>query len=376
MNVIRYKVKTNMSSIRGRRLDTSAAEQGIVAIFSVMIIMGILTLLIIGYSNITRQAQQRTLNEQLNTQAFYAAESGINEARRALLANIANPSVVNKTDCQGGSYDYQMDPILGIEYTCLLIDVEPPSAVFDGLNVAGEGEPIVTRLESADGSVIASINVNWDSWDPNDSAINRTFTAGSPTFPTETIWASSIGALRVDLVPVSAALDRAATVNSSYTFFLYPSSNGAIPANNSVGVVAGVNNQAGTLITNCSSPAPYRCRGRINIIGGSTAYYMRIQAYYNAVSTEFVAYNSVGSVSELRNGQALIDATGKAADVYRRVQVHVPIRADASYFNGLHEAFSLLTADSLCKRIVGAPQGAPGTGSIVSGGAGDPACNI
>jgi len=32
-------------------------------------------------SNITRQAQRRTLDDQLNTQAFYAAESGINDAK-------------------------------------------------------------------------------------------------------------------------------------------------------------------------------------------------------------------------------------------------------------------------------------------------------
>ena len=80
-----------MSSMRDTR-NSKINEAGFIAIFSVLVIMGILTLLTIGFSNVTRQAQKRALDDHLNTHAFYAAESGINIAK--------SKPLVDKPDCE------------------------------------------------------------------------------------------------------------------------------------------------------------------------------------------------------------------------------------------------------------------------------------
>ena len=59
----------------------------------------------------------------------------------------------------------------------------------------------------------------------------------------------------------------------------------------------------------------------------------------------------------LRDGQAEVDATGRAADVLRRIQVRVPIKR-----NFIFPEFALGTADSICKRFVTWP------GSLTSSG--------
>ena len=67
-----------------KHLKIHQEQDGIIAFFSVLVIMGILTLLTIGFSKVTRDAKKRTFDDALNTQAFYAAETGVNGAITAV----------------------------------------------------------------------------------------------------------------------------------------------------------------------------------------------------------------------------------------------------------------------------------------------------
>src|SRR5690349_2098676 len=85
--------------MKSRRAEVSG-QQGFVSIFAVLIIMSVLTLIAIGFSMVSRQAEKNTLDDQLNTQAFYAAESGINDVSRIVDA-AASGSRFEKPDCDG-----------------------------------------------------------------------------------------------------------------------------------------------------------------------------------------------------------------------------------------------------------------------------------
>jgi hypothetical protein len=375
---------TVYTSISMKKTKLHSSEHGLIAIFSVMVIMGILTLLAIGFSKVVLQAQYRTLNDQLNTQAFYAAESGINDALRALSANSADITLAQKDTCATGgnyAYNYMIDAALGIEYTCVLVDVDPPSITFSDVPVAGASDPTVTLLEPADGSDITEVNFAWDSQDSSDPIPSFSFNGGgSPELPTAAAWGNSIGVLRVDLVPLSAVRSvtnsRRDMVDLTYSFLVYPTDDPAIAINNLIGGGRGHTNQGGTLMTRCQAsvlPGDYRCRATVDLNPDVVGpLYMRVQSYYNPVRTEF----TVTGVDELVGGQILIDVTGKANGVFRRLQVSVPAVPGASYLGGIHNPYALLTADSLCKRLIAAPQSGGVGGSTVVGGGGDAACDI
>ena len=73
-------------------------QKGIASLVIVILIMFLLTLIVLAMTRNTNQQQRQALDRQLNSQAFYAAESGVNDAFH-YLAN--TPGVADtKEDCE------------------------------------------------------------------------------------------------------------------------------------------------------------------------------------------------------------------------------------------------------------------------------------
>jgi hypothetical protein len=70
------------------RLAGLRREGGFVSIIVCMIIMTILSLITIGFAQIMAREQRQALDRQLSSQAFYAAESGVNDALMLTLVAI------------------------------------------------------------------------------------------------------------------------------------------------------------------------------------------------------------------------------------------------------------------------------------------------
>ena len=118
--------------------DFQQDEQGIVAIVVTMIIMIILTLIVTGFAQLARREQRATLDRQLASQAFYAAESGINDARRALEdPDFSGPLRGQKDSCDplasAANVDSLVDKNIGlnISYPCLLINTKLKNSIVD-----------------------------------------------------------------------------------------------------------------------------------------------------------------------------------------------------------------------------------------------------
>src|SRR5688572_1479839 len=115
------------------RLSHQQKEAGMVAIMVTMILMIVISLIVLGFAQISRRNQRQTLDRQLSTQAFYAAETGINDA--AELIKGASGVVPDKPDCasSGGGF-YTLTPTIdatnNVEYTCLTVDPSPESLVY------------------------------------------------------------------------------------------------------------------------------------------------------------------------------------------------------------------------------------------------------
>ena len=330
-------------------------QGGFVSIFTVIIIMSILTLLTIGFTTVTQRAQRVTLDNQQNTQAFYAAESGVNDAIREL--RTVNSSLV-KNDCQtGGSLNaFNYGDLSGsdgfdVSYTCVLVIANPTTQSFDSIPVLGSGEPVVTTLASQTGDNITSVRIAFDSTQGVADAVGPTpagsvFSANDPILPNVSSWGSRVGILRVDLVPV-ASVDRNSLISNSYSTYLIPNETGST----SFTVNNGATNQAASFEVDCTNAVP-RCTGTLNLNGVSAnRFKVRLTAYYKSVRVSSLEiYNGASLLNQI-DGQVIIDSTGKSGDILRRIQVAYPLNRSVGY----HDPFALNTAGDICKRLLSAP---------------------
>jgi len=193
---------------------------------------------------------------------------------------------------------------------------------------------------SANSTNLSRITVIWKTKDNTDTP-----TVGCPTgvtnvfSPADASWACGYGVLRVDLLPTNGTFNFASLQSRTMTTFLVPLSTGG---NTSQGYVAGSGNNL--LGVDCTDD---ECS--FSFIGLSTnQYYMRISSIYKPVSMQVNAYDASNTLLSLKDAQAVIDATGKAQDVLRRVQVHVPLTASSQ--NQVSD-YALQSTDSVCKRF-------------------------
>ncbi len=338
-------------------------ETGFVSIFSVIIIMAILALITIGFTNVTRRAQRNTLDNQQATQAFYAAESGVNDAKRAIIAarEAPIPTDYNKTTCDGDptNFNYVLSADLAAGYTCVLVDSTPPSLVYDTVPVIGAGEPIVAPLRRDDGGTVDTARITWDSPQGLADPIPATGMAGSnPILPDQAGWGNGVGMLRVDLVPITS-LGRSDMVTNSYTVFLVPSTSGVTTDTISPGTAE----QGRTIAVDCGTVAP-RCQVTLTLGAPSAEFRMRLTSYYQPTRIHGIEILNGGTVVDTAGGQALIDSTGRSNDVFRRIQVRMPLNASP----GLHVPFALLSAGDVCKRLIAAPPSGSSPGVAITEG--------
>lgn len=354
----------------------SDRSEGFVAIFSVLVIMGILTLLTIGFSNITRQAQKRALDDHLSNQAFYAAESGVNIAK-------AGDLTVDKTDCAPPSVgDYDIDAAQNISVSCLLVDSTVKDILDSGVPDIGNGDPVVREVYATD--PIVTMKVEWDSVNKTDPIIDLgTSTTDSPRLLPNSEWKDStgkngVGVLRVDLVPVGEAYNRSSSVTGGYTFYLYPSMN---VASSQATLSRGSGDQGTVLVGQCNSGVGsegHRCNSNITFNPGPEQnFFLRLSSYYNPVGTRITGVDTNNDPVEFERTQAVIDSTGKANDIYRRIQVRVPIDP---IVNNPHVPFAVFGGNEICKLLtisdttisntcIGEENVVLGATSIPSGGA-------
>lgn len=347
--------------------EPGSSQQGFVSIFTVIIIMSLLTLVAIGFSNITRHAQRRTLDNQLNTQAFYAAESGVNDARVALAAAVAAGNYsYSKTTCDGqdpgNSFKYNFDTGLNVGYSCVLINSNPSDIRLNSVGIEGSGVAKTVTLASSTAATINQFSVLWDSTATTDALP----TTSTPSLTPRAPWGTKVGMLRMDVVPVVAgALDRATLVANTYTAFFYPSTS-------NLGVTTkswspGPANQGSVDLVRCNATG-LRCRLDVTLLapGISNRYVLRLQAIYNDVQIGIAdVKDTLNNTVTLTDGQAVVDVTGKANDVFRRVQVRLPL--NPSGFTG---SMALQTADSVCKLLATGPTTTVDTSGIPIASAG------
>lgn len=333
------------------------SQEGVISILVTLVLMIVISLVVLGFAQVARRTQSQQLNQQLTTQAFYAAETAVNDVINLIVNSNPAPTVaqMNKPTCNnlggGNFYSALPSPTISspgaVSYTCVTVDPSPNVLQYD----VGTTSSVVPLTASS--GTINTVSLLWKAQGTNPW-VNCPTTATS-IFSSWNTWTSGncgYGVLRIDLVPTAAAnLDAPTLEKNTLTSFLVPDTHGANPATlhyqNPVGTLNSGDNVLGVKCTNAN------CSVTIDRLGQSQ-YYLRVSSIYRPATLQVSASGPGGPVG-LSGAQIVIDATGKAQGQLRRIQENIPLASQ----NQLSD-FAIETYDSVCKRF--AVMGGSGSG--------------
>ena len=341
-------------------------QSGLVSITVTLIIMTLVMLMASSFALLMRREQRQALDRQLSAQAFYAAESGVNDAIEKIRTETLTSDVRScDTAAQNNistQQNRQLDPVAGVTYTCVLVSLAPPN--FEKSPVDTDTSTVV-KLQSA-GNNIQRVQISWqdanggDEFTPSTNNNHLLPQSGVSDPKTNSLTASDgTGMLRATLMPLrNGAIDRANLIADAKTYFLYPKGSNtrggmgrqdygrAFPDDNGSFIDGECNAGNNPAVT---PNRPRHCNTEIYNLNSlnTKVVYLRLKSLYRATNVHVRIFGSNTNVPDgIIGAQATIDATGKANDVLRRIQVKVPL--ENSYAG---PEYAIESMESICKRL-------------------------
>ncbi len=329
-------------------------ERGMASIIVTIVLIIVMTLVVLSMSQNSITEQRQALDRQLSDQAFYNAESGINDWANWLYNNPG--AKVEKTSCDVSSDfpnapDSQVGPDESNGYTCILYDKAPSSIIFNQLDPSdGKTVGITPNID------MERLVFSWAAPGVNDNVTN---TSGCNLTPSSLLPAAmpvdcNLPILKVNLIDPNQG-NRDGLINNSFIGYFLPGNaasgasinissgkGGTSPQNSNQGVMGVahcVNNEGCSLTVNLSSLDDGHLPATETLV-------LRLKTTYLPGDIEITGYDTNGNKVRFINSQILIDSTGKSNDVLRRVQVRLPA---SNQYTGLD--FTLRSVDSICKLI-------------------------
>jgi hypothetical protein len=330
-------------------------EQGFVSIITASIVMIIITLVVIGFSQVMQREQRQSLDRQLSSQAAYAAETAVND----VYAQLQSGALVDeeKPDCDVSSFPNGgvVNPGSNNEaaYTCVTFDQTPEFLEFNNGSITTQQSKIFPLQPKSvdDSALVSSLRFSWNGARGETSL---TLPNNPNTLPTNAA-STGVPILRVDLVrlPLAQPVSRDTLIEETTTFFLYPTSSTSNNAGDYASLI-GLANKGTVIPVYCDETQAYACVYELENMDTSgqesNRYIARIKSIYNDADLLIEGESTgPGRVFEFIGAQIFIDATGKSNDVLRRISVQI---ANPSY--PIPE-FVVQGLDGICKGITIAP---------------------
>jgi len=345
-------------------------QKGSVSLF--IVIFAALLILTVGtaFVVIMIQGQSQATSDDLSRSALDSANAGVEDAKRAIAAygvnNCAssttgpcpnlksaltssdptNPNAMTST-CKatisagvatatsGTTVQVGSDSSLDQAYTCVNVQLNTPD--YEGSLAQGESRLIpLTGVTDFD-----TVEVSWFSEANFTTAGGGTMPlangTGSLTMPTSGDWHANLPTvMRAQLLEVPKTGSFKLTnfnpdpttqknpCTNTATFFLYPVSAGATTLS------CGVTNPVGIKCTSTFTTNAYACTADLDpaltgVSATNRSAYLRLTALYNT-STDFsVTLKKAGTTVYFSGVQPIVDSTGRANDLYRRVSDRVEV---------------------------------------------------
>jgi hypothetical protein len=327
------------------------SQAGMASILITMVTMIVISLIVLGFATISRQEQGQTLDQQLNTQAFYAAETAVNDARQVVdAAANSGLAIPSKNACTtnttpGANYPTALpgndgvvidasDP--SVTYTCLLVNPAPSSLIYQGVGDDSVVVPVTSTVN------IASISIQWVPTTPPPTAPSKDCPASLNKTLSPSPWKCGYGLLRTDLVPTEGALTQAGLTANTITGFFEPLGSGG------AGTLSYANRGKANLVAaKCTTTSYASCTATItNLPANTNSFTLRLNSMYQTSTVTVTAFDSGGNPVPT-DGQVTVDATGAANGVLRRIQVRLPV----TDYSGTIPNEALQSNSSVCKRF-------------------------
>jgi hypothetical protein len=309
--------------------------------------MLIITLIILGIAQVSRREQRVSTDNHLATQAYYAAESAVNDVQEVVKGLDAD-EIVSKTDC-GPDSNYDKSPVLSaafkVSYPCLLVNTD----LHDYKITVGSTSSIAPLLSTSGN--IQRLVVDWGrATEPLGNTKFDNCPTSNNYFPQATNWNCTFGVVRLEIVRTDGVILRDQIRNEARTFFLVPRKNGAMDA------TINYSQDGATVGTRCMTTEhgqpEDRCRVIIDNLNPGQNYYVRVTSLYAQPTPVTLTPTRPNGSSLDLIGQIEVDATGKAQDVLRRIKVRLTVD---SKLTTQYSDYAVETSMGICKRYMVAP---------------------
>jgi hypothetical protein len=319
-------------------------DRGFASIVIALVLIVVLGLITVGFAQLARREQKSALNKQLSNQAYYAAETGINDALQdiksgTITSDGANGTVkADDTNCMTPAVgriakaNQSINSTNGVSYSCVLVTLQTPDIAYS--NVPPQSQRYISF--SADRQP-TSLTVKWGSADNHHSYPGS---CSQACFKSLSQWGNAPAVLAISLTPMPANPTNASLAANTFTAYLYPSN-----TSSGVNYSTSASGQGPIGGGGCSGSSGYTCSVRINGVPAAAngQYLIRIVDYYDASNISVSGSDASGSVKF--NGQPQIDVTGKAHEVLKRLRVRVPLNPSYDL------PYDTIEAQNACKRF-------------------------
>jgi hypothetical protein len=303
-----------------------------------MIIMTILSLITIGFAQIMAREQRQALDRQLSSQAFYAAESGVNDA----LADIGS---YNASTCSP-AYSISSDDT--VRNTCITASTTVPNIEVQQVTPDQNNArvfPIRTTPNPP-----STLEITWRASTSTFGTFLRA--PNDVSLPAQANWGVNTGALKIYLVPFSNGMSRQSLINAMGEMVLIPSS-GAPTPQIGYGEFSGPTNFGALRSVGCDAVTNL-CTVSIGGLPTFTDLYFVVTSLYQSNSVVIDAYDSSNNSLSFTGVQAIVDSTGKTSDVVRRIQIR---RSLIDNFTIPAGALGATDPEGVCKLLEASPAG-------------------
>lgn len=325
-----------MKKVLRQRLN----NEGIVSIIVTLIMIIVISLVVIGISQVSLNEQKAASVKQLNTTAYYAAQSAVNDQAYYLNNNLTPNAAPNKK-CNGSKYS------LNNSNVSIICSILSSSSQTYYAPTIGPGVSEVFDLKSTQS--ITNITFNW--------ALHNSQTDGSkcpsPTNPPShfdfATWNKKCpSVLLVDLVNIdlvnTAWQDNNLVLEPTKSSSMSPGSSWSSPSTSSIII------QAACATNYCT--AKFTPNSRPNL---PSEYYLRVTSLYSSSDLNLgdLTAGSGNSASYTLN-QKKIDVTATAGTVSQRLVAYITSNSSGfiSTYAGRLPSYAIQSGQSICKTIL------------------------
>ena len=372
-----------------------ARQSGAVSLFAVIFGAMLLTIVTIGFMRLMLMDQRQASDNDLSQSAYDAALAGIEDAKRVVraaqtgnmqaagvLSGPINCNMVAASGVVGGSTSGETIIQTGSgagkkfdqAYTCVKIAMQSQDFIYKAIE--DKSQLISLRAVSSFNKIV----IEWYRRDDesNLNAANAVNTEISTTgeLPTKDKWNSNTPPLvRAQVISPGSTFNLATLDTTGVTSFLRPNVLRSDVVSQSGTVVSGKpsdhpratdgnEHNNGTNIVSCSKTfrfsGEYSCKAVIDVDevpAGSESAFLRLVSIYKGGSIKVSLQKSDGTTVNFDGVQPIVDSTGRASNLFRRVEARLQIGDDFAYPDNAVEL-----KNSLCKDFAISGGGAAAVG--------------